>query len=137
MLQALIKAKAEVLNILNIVRVNQRGGEQFYQTMPATPAFPSLAEQTIKSYTSGDDVTKSTTKSDDQECFSCGGPHPWSKHQDGKWVIICPNASKPGVQEHTKLEIVQFQVCKKRHAKEYWTKRNANTINWEDLPASI
>jgi hypothetical protein len=108
MLQALIRAKAEVSNILDIVRVDQRGGGQLYQTMPATPAFPSLVEQTIKSYTSADDVTKSTTKSKERECFGCRGPHPWSKRQDGKWVIICPNASKPGIQEHAKLEIAQF-----------------------------
>jgi hypothetical protein len=83
MLQALIKAKAEVSIILKIVRVNQRGGEQFYQTPPATLAFPNLAEQTIKTYTSSDDVIKSTTKSNDRECFGCGRPHPWSKRQDG------------------------------------------------------
>jgi hypothetical protein len=44
MLQALIRAKAEVSNILNIVRIDQHGGEQFYQTTLATPAFPSLAK---------------------------------------------------------------------------------------------
>jgi hypothetical protein len=133
MLQALIRAEAEVSNILDIVRVHQRGGEQFYQT---TPAFPSLAKQTIKSYTSTDDVTKSTKKSKEQECYGCRGPHPWSKCQDGKRVIICPNASKPGIQEHAKLEITQFQFRKKKCMKEYRKKRNVNTINWEDLPAS-
>jgi hypothetical protein len=76
MLQELIRAKTEVSNILDIVHVNQRGGEQFYQTTPATPAFPSLAKRRIKSYTRTDDVTKSTTKSKEWECFGCRGPHP-------------------------------------------------------------
>jgi hypothetical protein len=45
MLQALIKAEAAVTNILKIVRVDQRSGEQFYQDPPGTaPAFPSLAD---------------------------------------------------------------------------------------------
>jgi len=44
MLQALLKAEAAVTNILEIVCVNQRSGEQFYQAPPGTaPAFPSLA----------------------------------------------------------------------------------------------
>jgi hypothetical protein len=44
MLQVLIKVKTEVSNIIEIVRVDQQGGEQFSQTPPATPAFPSLAQ---------------------------------------------------------------------------------------------
>jgi hypothetical protein len=63
MLQALIKAKAAVMNILKIVHVNQHNGEQFYQAPPgAAPAFPSLTKQTINSYSNSDKPTKSTEK---------------------------------------------------------------------------
>ncbi len=71
---------------LILCALTSAGGEQFYQTTLATPAFPSLAERMIKSHPSADDITKSTTKSKEQECFVCRGPHPWSKRQDGKWV---------------------------------------------------
>ncbi len=140
MLQALIKAKAAVTNILEIVPVDQRGGEQFYQDPPAppgaAPAFPSLVRQTINSYSKGDNTPKSTTKGAELECFGCGGPHPWSKRADGKWTVICPNATKPDVQERAMLAISQFQTCKKKRACEYKKKKkNLNTINWEDLSA--
>jgi hypothetical protein len=115
MLQALIKAEAAVTNILEIVRVDQRSGEQFYQAPPGTaPAFPSLAERTINSYSNGDKATKPTAGSTGLECFGCGGPHPWSKHEHGKWTVICPNATKPGVQEHAELQISQFQTRTKK-----------------------
>jgi hypothetical protein len=136
MLQALIKAEAAEMFILKIVCVNQRGGEQFYQAPPgAAPAFPSLAEQTINSYSNGDDAIKSTAKSAELECFGCGGPHPWSKCADGKWTVICPNATKPGVQERAALAISQFQTRKKKQACKYKKKKNVNAINWEGLPA--
>ena len=125
-----------MLNILEIVHVDQCGGEQIYQAPPgASSAFPSLAEHTINSYSKGDNASKSTAKSAELECFGCGGPHPWSKHESGKWAVICPNATKPGVQEFAMLQISQFQTRKKKQACEYRKKRNANTINWEDLPA--
>jgi hypothetical protein len=136
MLQTLIKAETAVINILEIVRVNQHSGEQFYQVPPGTaPAFPSLAEQTINSYSNGDKATKSTAGSAGLECFGCGGPHPWSKHEHGKWTVICPNATKLGIQERAVLQISQFQTRKKKQAREYKKKKNINTINWEDLPA--
>jgi hypothetical protein len=60
MLRVLLKVETDVSNILEIVGVDKRGGEQFYFTPPAIPAYPSIAERTISSYTpSGDDdVTK-------------------------------------------------------------------------------
>lgn len=64
MLQALIKVEAAVMNILEIVRVDQRAGEQFYQAPPgAAPTSPSLAERTINNYSNGDNATKSTVRS--------------------------------------------------------------------------
>jgi hypothetical protein len=72
--------------------------------------------------------------SNDLACFGCGHPHPWSKKEGGKWVIICPNASKPSVMECTKLEILKFQSRKKKQACENKECKNVNTLNWEDIP---
>jgi hypothetical protein len=124
MLQALIKAEAVVTNILEIVRVNQRSGEQFYQAPPGTaPAFPSLAERMINSFSNGDMATKSTARSAGLECSGCGGPHPWSKRKHGKWTVLCPNATKPSIQERAALHISQLQTRKKKQAREYKKKK--------------
>jgi hypothetical protein len=125
-----------VTNILEIVHPNQRSGEQFYQAPPGTAqAFPSLAEQTINSYSNGDEATKSAAGSPGLECFGCGGPHPWSKREHGKWAVIYPNATKPGIQECATLQISQFQTRKKKQAREYKKKKIIKTLYWEDLPA--
>jgi hypothetical protein len=85
MLQTVIKAKTEVSNILEMVRIDQGSGEHFYQTPPATPSFSSLAKQMINSYSRcGDNATKSTAKNEELECFGCSRPHPWSKRDNGK-----------------------------------------------------
>jgi hypothetical protein len=66
--------------------------------------------------------------SEDLECFGCGQRHPWSKKENGKWVVICPNASKPGVQERTKLAILQLQMRKKKQACENKKCKNINSL---------
>jgi hypothetical protein len=54
MLTALIKTKNEVSNILDIVRVNQQGGEQFlassHHVASSTASFPSVAKRTLDRY---------------------------------------------------------------------------------------
>jgi hypothetical protein len=51
MLTALIETKNKVSNILDIVRVNQQGGEQFlassHHAASSTASFPSIAECTL------------------------------------------------------------------------------------------
>jgi hypothetical protein len=44
MLKALIRVEADVSNILEIVSVDKRGGEQFHVKPSAVPAYPSAAE---------------------------------------------------------------------------------------------
>jgi hypothetical protein len=118
MLNAPIKAKASVSNILEVVGV-VRGGEQFHMGTPlgATAlSFPSVAEQTITRYTRGDDSTKGSVSTAGSfigcKCWGCGLPHPWSKKEKGKFIIICPNADKPGVHEHAAAQIKVFQERK-------------------------
>jgi hypothetical protein len=103
MLNALIKAKASVSNILEVVGV-AHGSEQFLVGTPSGESalsFPSVAEQTITPYTRGGDSTKgsgTTTGSFiKRKCWGCGVPHPWSKKERGNFLIICPNADKPGI----------------------------------------
>jgi hypothetical protein len=138
---ALIKAEASVSNILEVVCV-ARGGEQFLTGRPSGKtalSFPSIAKQTIKCYTGGDDSTKGSGMTVGSfiecKCWGCGLPHPWSKKEKGKFVVICPNANKPGIREHTAAQIKDFQERKgRKHAKGSKCK-NANTLNWEDIPA--
>jgi hypothetical protein len=78
----LIKTEDEVSNTLDIVRVNQRGGEQFYispsLSVAGPAAFLSIAEQTLDCYS--DDTTKKSDEGKKMECFGSGGPHAWSKN---------------------------------------------------------
>ncbi len=80
MLTALIKTKNKVSNIFDIVRVNQRGGEQFltssHHTASSTASFPCIAKLTLDRYS---EEGASSTKLEDGmklECFGCGSPHP-------------------------------------------------------------
>ena len=140
MFNTLIKAEASVSNILKVVGVACRG-EQIVACTPSGEtalSFPSVAEQTIKRYAGGNDSTKECGTTAGSfikcKCWGCGLPHPWSKKEKGKFVVICPNANKPGICEHTTAQIKDFQEQKgRKHAK--GSKRmNVNTLNWEDIP---
>jgi hypothetical protein len=54
MLTALIKTKNKVSNILDIIRVNQQGGEQIlasnHHAASSTASFPSVVERTLDQY---------------------------------------------------------------------------------------
>ena len=98
MLNALIKAENDMNHIRDIVRVEQRGGKQFH--LSPGQANASQAEKTIQRYGGGDNPGKrSPSVTYIPECFGCGGPHPYSKLVDGKYVVICPRADEPGVRE--------------------------------------
>ena len=140
MLNALIKGETSVSNILEVVGV-ARGGEQFLASTPlgeTAPSFPSVAEQTITRYTSGDDSTKCSEMTPGSfikhKCWGCGLPHPWSKKEKGKFVVICPNANKPGIPEHAAAQIKDFQKRKGRKHAKGSKRKNVNMLNWEDIP---
>jgi hypothetical protein len=120
MLKALIRAEADVSNILEIVRADKRAREQFHATPTVVSSLPSVAERTIRSYTPG--ICSRTTPGDKADanllCFGCGGPHHWSKKMHGKWVILCPHKDQPSVMDCAKLAIAQFQSCRKRKTQE-------------------
>jgi len=85
MLSILIKTENSVSNMLKVVGVTC-GGEQFHMVPSpggTIPAFPSVAEQTLKRYAAGDDSTKGSEMTAGsfvkRKCFGCGQPHPWSK----------------------------------------------------------
>jgi hypothetical protein len=89
MLNILIKAKASVSNILEVVGV-ARGGKQFHAGISSGAtalSFPSVAEQTITRYTRGDDSTKGSVLTAGsfikRKCWECNLPHPWSKKEKG------------------------------------------------------
>ncbi len=53
---------------------------------------------------------------------------------NGKYVVICPHATEPGIKEKAELNIQKFQNRKKKHARTNKKRRNLNTVNWEDIP---
>ena len=53
---------------------------------------------------------------------------------DGKYVVVCPNANKPGICEKAELNIQKYQQRCRRNScnnKKQW---NLNTVNWGDIP---
>jgi hypothetical protein len=127
MLTALIKAENNLTNICNIVRVEQRGGEQFHAGK-ICPTIPSVTKKTLWRYADvSTKINHDSRGSNCHDCFRCSGSHPWSKLVDGKYVVICPNADQPGVREKAELDILKYaRINKKR--------KNLNTLNWEDIP---
>jgi hypothetical protein len=120
MLNALIKVENDLNNIRDIVRVKQRGGEQFHLSQGQANA--SVAEKTIRRY-GGGEATRSSYEPKGPDCFGCGNPHPWSRLTDGKYVMTCPNANKPGIREKAELNIQKYQAWKKKNAR-----KNKNAI---------
>jgi hypothetical protein len=115
MLNALIKVENDLSNIRDIVRVEQRGGKQFH--LSQGQAHARVAEKTIQRYGGGEASTQPTYEPQGPDCFGCGGPHQWSKLTNGKYVVICPRANKPGVREKAELNIQKYQAWKKRNVR--------------------
>ena len=120
MLKALIRAEADVSNILEIVGAYKRAGEQFHATPTVVSSLPSVAERTVKSYTPGicSGMTPGNKADANLLCFGCGGPHHWAKKMHGKWVILCPHKDQPGVMDRAKLAIAQLQSRWKKKTRE-------------------
>ncbi len=95
-----------------------------------------MAEKTIQCY-GGDEAGKRPSSSTFvPDCFGCGGPHPWSRLVDGKYIVICPRATEPGIKEKAESNIQKMQARRKRNAKNNKKRKNVNTVNWEDIPES-
>ena len=139
MLSALIKTEKSVSNILDVIG-EARGGEQFLIPGGSAPAFPSVAETTLNRYSKGDDSTKGSDTTGggsfiERTCFGCGQPHAWSKKEKGQYVIVCPNANKPGITEHAAAQIKDFQARRGRKHSKATKRKNLNTVNWDDIPS--
>ena len=118
-----------------------RGGKQLLVGTPSGETaltFPRVVEQTITCHTGGDDSTKGSRTIAgsfiERKCWGCGLPHPWSKKEREKFVVICPNAYKPGIREHATAQIKDFQERKGRKHTKGSKRKNVNTLNWEDIP---
>jgi hypothetical protein len=138
MLTALIKTEASVDNILQVVGVH-RGGEQFLSgaAQGSGLSLASVAEQTLKRYAGGDDSTKGSEGSGfvERKCWGCGLPHPWSRKEKGKYVVICPNApDKPGIRANAAIQIKDFQERRGRKTAKSSKRKNVNTLSWDDIP---
>ncbi len=140
MLSALIKSENSVSNILEVIG-DARRGKQFLINPPpggSAPAFPSVAETTPNRYSKGGDSTKGSDTTGsfiERKCFGCGQPHPWAQKENGKFVVCCPNANKPGIREHAAAQIKDFQARRGRKNSKATKCKNLNTVNWEDIPS--
>ena len=115
MLSALIKTENSVSNILGVI-TDARGGEQFLINPPpggSTTAFPSVAETTLQRYVKGDDSTKGSDTTGgsfiERKCVGCSLAHPWSRKEKGQFVVVGPNANKPGIREQLQLKSRVFR----------------------------
>jgi hypothetical protein len=134
MLNALIKAENDLNHIRDIVHVEQRGGEQFH--LSQGHAHASVAEKTIQRYGGSEAGKRPSSGTFTPDCFGCGDPHPYSRLIDGKYVVVCPRADEPGIKEKAEMNIQRMQARKKRNARNNKKRKNLNTVNWEDIPAS-
>jgi hypothetical protein len=142
MLSALIKTENDISNDLEIVS-SAHGGKQFHMVPSpggTTPAFPSVAKKTLIHYGGGgDESTKGgeTTKGCfvERRYFGCNSPCPWSKKENGAYVVCCPNVNKPGVCKQAVAQIKDFQSRRGRKHSKGAKRRNLNTVNWEDIPS--
>ena len=131
MLQAAIRAETEYTNIRTIASEALGAGQAFSAQVNA-----SQAEKTISQYKSGDDGSNksgSTASRGPLCCYGCGGPHPWSSLENGIYVIKCPNAGNPGIQENAKNMIEC--ICNKRKKKQQDSQKckNLATTNYSDF----
>ena len=80
-------------NILQVIGVHH-GGEQFLSgtAQGSDLSLASVAKQTLKRFI-------------ERKCWGCGLPHPWSKKEKGKYMVICPNADKPGIRANAAAQI--------------------------------
>jgi hypothetical protein len=53
---------------------------------------------------------------------------------DGKYVVVCPNAKKPGVLKKAELNLLKYQVQRRQNARNNKKRKNVNTINRADIP---
>ncbi len=142
MLSTLIKTENNISNVLKIVS-SVHGSEQFHMVPSpggTAPAFPSVAKKTLIRYGGGgNESTKGgeTTKGSfvERRCFGCNGPHPWSKKENGAYVVCCPNTNKPGVCKQAAAQIKDFQSRRGRKHSKGAKRRNLNMVNWEDIPS--
>jgi hypothetical protein len=131
MLQAAIHAETEYTNIRTIASEALGAGQAF-----STQVNASQAEKTISHYKSGDDVSAksgSTASRGPLRCYGCGGPHPWSTLKNGIYVIKCPNAGNPGIQDNAKKTIERIRNKQKKKQQDSQKKKNLATTNYSDF----
>jgi hypothetical protein len=103
-------------------------------------ALPSQAETTLSWYSSwgGRPTESEAGQARGQQrpltCYGCGGAHPWSKYQQGSYVIICPNQKNPGIKENATRALERMRKNKSRQYQLNKKPKNINTVNFGDLP---
>jgi hypothetical protein len=132
MLQAAICAKMEYNNIKTVARKAIGSGCQ---------AFPiqvnaSHAEKTMACYNGGDDSSNksnSTLGSLPLCCYGCGIPYPWLLHENGIYVIKCPNVGDPRIVKNARKTIDCIRAKRKKQQQDGKKHKNLATTNFADF----
>jgi hypothetical protein len=56
------------------------------------------------------------------------------KQANGNYIVVCPNANKPGIHEKAELNISKYQARRRQNARNNKKRKNVNTVHWEDIP---
>jgi len=131
MLQAAIRAETEYTNIRTIASEALSAGQAFSAQVNA-----SQAKKTISHYKSGDDGSNksgSTASHGPLRCYGCGGPHQWSSLENGIYVIKCPKAGNPEIQENAKKTIERIRNKRKKKQQDSQKRENLATTNYSDF----
>jgi hypothetical protein len=112
---------------------------------PIVGAYPSQAEDTIRSYAPGGgqstDGSASTPGGDRRgrrpfACHGCGGPHPWTEFRNGEHVVVCPNQNNPGIRDNARRNIDRMKLNRQKRHKQNTKRKNLGTANYSDFDAA-
>ena len=109
------------------------------QSTYSTQAYLTQAHQSASGFPSQAEATMNKYKPKELKCFGCDGPHSWStKKDDGTYVVSCPNAKNPGVQERATAELAAMRERikarrKSQRAKKGEKKRAASATTYASL----
>jgi len=133
----------EAVGLSQAFHANSQGGGGL--TNPIVGAYPSQAEDTIRSYApSGGQSTdgSASTPGGDRRgrrpfaCHGCGGPHPWTEFQNGEHVVVCPNQNIPGIRDNAKRNIDRMKVNRQKRHRQNNKHKNLGTADYSDFDAA-
>ena len=131
MLQAAIRVEREYTNIRTIASAALGAGQSFSTQVNASQAKKTISH--CKSGDGGSNKSGSMASRGPLRCYGYGGPHSWSSLENGIYVIKCPNAGNPGIQENAKKTIEQIHNERKKKQQDSQKRKNLATTTYSDF----